>query len=76
MKRSWLSKMQRLGRDTGYGMRFCVRMAREQAASKARTRMAIEYGEPERLLDGYDVMLRPVRNKRSGKIISYEMVLL
>lgn len=74
MKNSWFSKMQKLGRATGYGMALCVRIARSSAESKSSRRMKLVEGEPRPLANGSRLTVVPMSNKRSGKIIHYSVV--
>lgn len=71
MKRSWYSDMQRLGRRTGYGMRFVVRLHRSAAEGKMRRRTPTVLGEPEQLCEGSRLWLRPILTKRTGKLLGY-----
>ena len=73
MNDKWYNEMQRLGSITGYGMRFVIRLHRSTKSHKMRGRTKTCLGDPQPLVEGSDLFIRPVLIKRTGKIIEYRV---
>lgn len=74
MNRQWYNRMHRLGKATGYGMTFVIRLHRSTAASKSHLRMKTVCGEPQPLFEGSRMQVVPIMNKRTRKVLAYRVV--